>query len=332
MKRLLTTSTAAVLALAATSPLAAQTAIGSLAENAGTTIRGEVTDVFGNEFVLADDSGRVLVETGPSWYRSYDFKVGETLTVTGEPDDDNEFDAYTIERPGGETITIRERGQRPPWAGGRDRAERRDVDRKTVDEVVQRFEGDGFTSVRFEESDGPYLEFKAQSADGKAVEFETRRNGRLHKIDIDDGEIALSAFQTVLSADVLEKLRAENLERIEELEIGRRGIEVEGYRTDGSKVDLRLATDERRGERHKERKGERHDERHDGRKGDRDEERQGRAEGLERMIEEAGYRLDEGETANLRAGGTVRAENPFDETVVLRIDGNGDIASERVVR
>ena len=64
MKRLGAIASALVLSTAVASPLAAQTAIGSLGNTKGITITGEVSEVFGNEFVLSDDSGRVLVETG----------------------------------------------------------------------------------------------------------------------------------------------------------------------------------------------------------------------------------------------------------------------------
>lgn len=85
----------------------------------GTTITGTVRSVVGNEFILSDGTGEVIVDAGPRWYRAINVSVGEQLTVTGEYDDDD-FDAFTITRANGEVITIRNGPGRPPWAGKRD--------------------------------------------------------------------------------------------------------------------------------------------------------------------------------------------------------------------
>lgn len=98
-------------------PAPAATPIGSLSSE-GVTIRGEVTDVFGNRFVVEDGTGRVLVETGPAWHSRVEVAPGETVTVTGEPGRDGGFDAFTIEREGGERIVVRGPEGPPPWAGG----------------------------------------------------------------------------------------------------------------------------------------------------------------------------------------------------------------------
>ena len=60
--------------------------IGDLREDTPVAIKGEVADVFGNKFVVQDNSGRALVDTGP---RGEDRKIvakGETITVQGRFD------------------------------------------------------------------------------------------------------------------------------------------------------------------------------------------------------------------------------------------------------
>ncbi|WP_439597340.1 OB-fold nucleic acid binding domain-containing protein [Falsiroseomonas sp.] len=116
---------APALAQAPTPPAATQTPIGAIAPG-GIAIEGEVTDVFGNRFVLQDGTGRVLVEAGPDWYHRLDIRQGERLRVTGRPDG-RSFDAYTIRREDGREITIRRAEGSPPWAGreGREARERR---------------------------------------------------------------------------------------------------------------------------------------------------------------------------------------------------------------
>ncbi|MGM9498986.1 DNA-binding protein [Desertifilum tharense IPPAS B-1220] len=98
----------------------AQTPIGELRRNAGTTISGTVQSVVGNEFILDDGTGQIIVDAGPTWYHQISIREGEQLTVVGEYDD-YDFDAFRITRSNGEVITIRKGSGRPPWAGGRDR-------------------------------------------------------------------------------------------------------------------------------------------------------------------------------------------------------------------
>jgi hypothetical protein len=86
----------------------------------GVAITGTVKSVVGNDFVLSDGTGQVIVDAGPRWYRPLAFTTGERLTVIGEYDD-GEFDAFTIKRANGETIQIRPASGPPPWAGGRRR-------------------------------------------------------------------------------------------------------------------------------------------------------------------------------------------------------------------
>ena len=61
-------------------------AIGDLREDTPVAVKGEVTDIFGNKFVIEDSSGRALVDTGP---RGEDRRIvtkGEAVTVQGRFD------------------------------------------------------------------------------------------------------------------------------------------------------------------------------------------------------------------------------------------------------
>lgn len=95
-----------------------QVPIRDLQRNAGTSISGEIRSVVGNQFILDDGTGQVIVDAGPRWYHQLNFTAGERVTVVGEYDDE-EFDADTITRDGGEVMQIREADGPPPWAGGR---------------------------------------------------------------------------------------------------------------------------------------------------------------------------------------------------------------------
>jgi uncharacterized protein YdeI (BOF family) len=96
----------------------AQVSIRNLQRNTGVSISGEIRSVVGNEFVLDDGTGQIVVDAGPRWYHQLNFTSGERITVVGEYDDEN-FDAYTITRSNSEVIQIRDASGPPPWAGGR---------------------------------------------------------------------------------------------------------------------------------------------------------------------------------------------------------------------
>ena len=96
----------------------AQTNIGDLQQTRGTTVSGKVTSVVGNNFILEDDTGEVIVDAGPRWWREVNLSPGEEVTVTGEMGKGGELDAYSINRSNGSRIEIRSPDGPPPWAGG----------------------------------------------------------------------------------------------------------------------------------------------------------------------------------------------------------------------
>ncbi|MEN9216388.1 MAG: NirD/YgiW/YdeI family stress tolerance protein [Gloeomargarita sp. HHBFW_bins_162] len=110
----------AVAALMGGVAVQAQVPIRELQRHRGITITGTIRSVVGNEFILDDGTGQVIVDAGPRWYHQLNLKPGERVTVVGKYDDDD-FDAYTITRSNGEVINIRQPGGPPPWAGGRKR-------------------------------------------------------------------------------------------------------------------------------------------------------------------------------------------------------------------
>lgn len=55
----------------------------ALADAEQAAVQGEVAEVFGNKFILADPSGRALIETGRAGEGGDLVRVGETVTVQG---------------------------------------------------------------------------------------------------------------------------------------------------------------------------------------------------------------------------------------------------------
>jgi hypothetical protein len=94
--------------------------IRDLTRNPGVTIGGEIRSVVGNEFILDDGTGQIIVDGGPRWYHQIDLEEGEQVTVLGVYDD-YDFDAFSITLSTGEMIFIRNADGPPPWAGRRRR-------------------------------------------------------------------------------------------------------------------------------------------------------------------------------------------------------------------
>ncbi|MBW4686724.1 MAG: DNA-binding protein [Komarekiella atlantica HA4396-MV6] len=92
----------------------------------GTTVSGKVTQSVGNDFIIDDGTGQLIVDAGPRWWREINLKSGEQVTVTGELGRGGELDAYSITRADGSVIDIRPPQGPPPWSGGarRDRGAR----------------------------------------------------------------------------------------------------------------------------------------------------------------------------------------------------------------
>ena len=90
------------LGLAAAGTAVAQVPIGQISSD-GITIKGKVADDFGGKFVLADESGRILVEPRGGLPADIWFGAGEMVSVTGLPRG-RTFEAIRIAREQGEVV------------------------------------------------------------------------------------------------------------------------------------------------------------------------------------------------------------------------------------
>ncbi|MCX7594588.1 MAG: DNA-binding protein [Fischerella sp.] len=101
----------------------AQTAIRDLQQRSnGIAVSGRVTNIVGNNFILDDGTGQLIVDAGPRWWREINLQPGEQITVRGELGKGGEFDAFSITRADNSVIEIRPAEGPPPWAGGSPRS------------------------------------------------------------------------------------------------------------------------------------------------------------------------------------------------------------------
>jgi len=191
--------------IGATGQVSAQTAIGELDASSAITIEGRVTDVFGNKFVLEDESGRVLIETGPSWWRTTEVAVGEQLTIIGRPDASRTFDAFTIRHADGREIVIRTPDMPPPWQeraapDGRLDDETRQLqrradadDQREIDaassagiDLKQITEDAGYVFGYDVDRKNDHYEVEAYGSDGAEVELQIDFTGNVLRVEMDD--------------------------------------------------------------------------------------------------------------------------------------------------
>lgn len=104
-KQLIGVSIALTAAIAAPSIALAQTSIRDIQEANGTTFSGEIVRISGDDFILDDGTGQILVEAESRPIRRANLSEGETVTVVGYLDE-NELEAYRITRANGEEIYI----------------------------------------------------------------------------------------------------------------------------------------------------------------------------------------------------------------------------------
>lgn len=58
--------------------------IEELRQNSGISIQGKIRSIVGNDFILSDGTGEIIVDAGPRWYHQLNLRQGETVTVVGE--------------------------------------------------------------------------------------------------------------------------------------------------------------------------------------------------------------------------------------------------------
>ena len=240
MTLLRTTLAAFSLAALLGTPAMAQVPIGSLTPG-GVTIQGAVTDVFGNRFVLQDQSGRTLVDGGPAHRQRLDIRPGETLTITGrlEP---NGFRAETIRRQDGTVIAIARPGGPPsdPVRGGERRGPSRHAEPVPADAAVRAVEAAGYRVQGSPERHPRHYEVVALNPRGERVNVHVDFEGRVYRETWDRGR---GFGGRPDEAEARRMAEAAGYRVTGPLEARPRHWEAEALRADGQRVRLHLHAD-----------------------------------------------------------------------------------------
>lgn len=80
------------------------------------TVKGNVAEIYGNKFIVQDDSGKALIETGPAGSEGKLVSVGEAVSVQGRFDDGFMHASYLVHQDG-RTDALRPPPGPPPHGG-----------------------------------------------------------------------------------------------------------------------------------------------------------------------------------------------------------------------
>lgn len=80
-------------------------AIRSLADESIVTVKGRVAETYGSKFILADATGRALIDTGPEGTRTAAVSPGQVVTVQGRFDDGFVHASFLVD-PEGKVVAL----------------------------------------------------------------------------------------------------------------------------------------------------------------------------------------------------------------------------------
>jgi hypothetical protein len=243
-------------AIGATGVLA-QVPIGQISPE-GISIKGKVTDLFGDKFVLEDSSGRILVQIEPGGPQALGVNSGETITAIGQPRD-RTFTARRILRENGEVIfTSPVDGTAQPRAADRAGAAARapisdataaplsaahgffgsGFDREALTRMLREA---GLTAVGEPVRHPKHIEIAARTESGKPVIVSLDRFGRLDEIeDADHDKHRVSETRAISLPDAERLARAAGFSPREPIERRKHHFEIVTTNRKGEIVEVHM--------------------------------------------------------------------------------------------
>ena len=155
-------------------------AISALAPSGAVAAKGEVAEIFGSKFILQDDTGRALVETGRQGEGGELVRKGETVTVQGRFEK-GFLHASALVRSDGTTTSLKPAGGPPP--GGIDWMKDKVGLGPAMDlpGLKAKVEAAGYTDVRIAGRGPKHLDVAAKGADGRERMLHVGFNGDIRE-------------------------------------------------------------------------------------------------------------------------------------------------------
>ena len=179
---------AAGFSLARTTPTtiaATPVPVARLAPDTAASVKGRVAEIFGNKFVVQDETGRALVDLGRAGEDATLVAAGDTVTVQGRFERGT-LRANALIRADGSLATLEAGPKRGPGGPGRDplgwaRDKLGVAERVDVPAVEASLAVSGFTEIRVLGSGPKHLEIAAKDPSGRPQRLHVGFDGRIRK-------------------------------------------------------------------------------------------------------------------------------------------------------
>lgn len=204
-------------------------------------LEGQVAEVFGTQFVLDTDDGRLLVVPAQALEAGQQLAAGDHLVVIGERSGD-EVNATAINRADG-TVVLEGSvpvAQTPPQPA-QTVVEATPV-HWSVEDAAAWLSEMGFTRIELDDVEDRYYEFEVRDADGREIDIDIAFDGTVLDIDVDDDRRARTVdLIAILPVEVQEAIRARGIVEIIEFEREGGRYEVEGFTSEGRKIEVEFS-------------------------------------------------------------------------------------------
>ncbi|MBN9063234.1 MAG: hypothetical protein BGP06_15135 [Rhizobiales bacterium 65-9] len=152
-------------------------AVSSLAPSAGVSVKGKVAEIYGDKFVLQDETGRALIETGPEWRMTPLVSKDEMVSVQGRFENGS-LHARLLTRADGKQEIVGGRPPRGPMAWARERIEPVGLDPAQAQAIIAKA---GYTDVRIVGRGPRHYEIAAKDRDGRETELHLGFDGDIRE-------------------------------------------------------------------------------------------------------------------------------------------------------
>lgn len=154
--------------------------VAQLAPSAAVSIKGQVAEIFGNKFVIQDDSGRALVELGRRGEGGHLVAGGESVTVQGRFE--NGFlHASALVHADGKVDVLGPAGGPPPGSLDWARSKVGLLPAPDVPAIIAALGSAGFSEVRVVGFGPRHVEVAAKDASGREHQLHVGPDGRIKR-------------------------------------------------------------------------------------------------------------------------------------------------------
>ena len=174
-----------------------KTSISELFPAAAVKVAGRVDEIFGNKYILQDETGRALIELGPEGHDAVRGGVGQSVTVEGRFKE-GFIHADAVTTPDGRRIELRDGKHGPKHGPGLHREDKPKDAGFDEDVALAAAAAAGYRDARVRDVKKHHAEVAATSAEGKQYELHIEFDGAIRKAFLE--QMSEAEVKTALDA------------------------------------------------------------------------------------------------------------------------------------